>query len=85
MLANKVLCDNRIRFWVRDNGKGLTEEEQSYLFIPFSRITQIRIEGHGLGLSIVQRIVEKCGGEVGVESQVGQWSTFYFILPAWNG
>ena len=69
------------RFWIRDNGQGLTEEEQSHLFIPFSRIGQVGIEGHGLGLSIVQRIIEKCGGQVGVESQVGQGSTFYFTLP----
>jgi len=70
-----------IRFWVRDNGPGLTEEEQSHLFVPFTRISQVRIEGHGLGLSIVQRIVEKCRGQVGVESQEGYGSTFYFTLP----
>ncbi len=73
--------DNSIRFWVRDNGQGLCEEEQSHLFIPFTRINQARIEGQGLGLSIVQRIVAKCGGEVGVESQKGQGSLFYFTLP----
>ena len=71
-----------IHFWIRDNGKGLTKEEQSHLFIPFTHISQARIEGHGLGLSIVHRIVEKCGGQVGVESQIGQGSTFYFTLPA---
>ncbi|KHD08908.1 histidine kinase [Candidatus Thiomargarita nelsonii] len=71
-----------IRFWVHDNGQGLTPEQQSRLFVPFSRIGQSRVEGHGLGLSIVQRIVEKSGGQVGVESQVGQGSTFYFTLPA---
>lgn len=70
-----------IRFWVRDNGNGLTETEQNQLFVPFTRVSQARIEGHGLGLSIVQRIVEKCGGKVGVESQIGQGSTFYFTLP----
>ena len=69
-----------ITFWVRDNGQGLTEEEQKNLFIPFTRINQISVEGHGLGLSIVQRIVEKCGGKVGVESKIGKGSTFYFSL-----
>jgi signal transduction histidine kinase len=72
------------RFWVRDNGRGLTEEEQNQLFVPFTDMTQARIEGHGLGLSIVQRIIEKSGGKVGVESQVGQGSTFYFTLPEMN-
>ncbi len=71
-----------VRFWVRDNGHGLTPEEQAKLFMPFERLSQVRVSGHGLGLSIVRRIVEKLGGQVGVESQVGQGSTFWFSLPA---
>lgn len=74
--------DGMIRFWVRDNGQGLTPEEQSRLFVPFERLSQVRIEGHGLGLSIVQRIVTKLGGAVGVESEVGRGSIFSFTLPA---
>jgi signal transduction histidine kinase/DNA-binding response OmpR family regulator len=68
-------------FWVRDNGPGLTAEEQERLFTPFERLHQMRAKGHGLGLSIVKRIVEKLGGQVGVESQAGQGSTFFFALP----
>jgi signal transduction histidine kinase len=78
-----ALQKNRmIRFWVRDNGKGLSSQDQEKLFTPFARLNQIRIEGHGLGLSIVQRIVEKLGGWVGVESTgiPGQGSTFSFYL-----
>ncbi|OQY57325.1 MAG: hybrid sensor histidine kinase/response regulator [Candidatus Parabeggiatoa sp. nov. 2] len=71
-----------IRFWVRDNGEGLTSEQQSQLFVPFTRLSTARVEGHGLGLSIVQRVINRCGGQVGVESQVGQGSRFYFTLPA---
>ncbi len=74
--------DNLIRFWVRDNGPGLTPEEQTRLFRPFSRLGKTRQEGHGLGLSIVQRIAERLHGEVGVESTPGQGSLFYFTLPA---
>ncbi|HZY45391.1 MAG TPA: HAMP domain-containing sensor histidine kinase, partial [Anaerolineae bacterium] len=70
-----------IRFWVRDHGNGLTSEEQSRLFTAFTRLNQIRVTGHGLGLSIVRRIVEKLGGTVGVESQPGRGSTFFFTLP----
>jgi signal transduction histidine kinase len=70
-----------IRFWVRDNGSGLTPEEQKRLFVPFERLGQVRAQGHGLGLSIVRRIVEKLGGKVNVESEVGKGSTFYFTLP----
>lgn len=73
--------DDMVRFWVRDNGEGLTPEQQTQLFTPFTRVTQAKVEGHGLGLSIVQRIVHRLGGRVGVESIVGQGSTFYFTLP----
>jgi signal transduction histidine kinase len=71
-----------VRFWVQDNGIGLTPEQQSQLFTPFERLHNVRAEGHGLGLSIVQRILEKLGGEVGVESEVGEGSRFYFTLPS---
>ncbi|MBN1583353.1 MAG: hypothetical protein JXA89_21770 [Anaerolineae bacterium] len=71
----------QIRFWVRDNGPGIPTEELSRLFIPFTQLSQVETKGQGLGLSIVQRIVEKLGGKVGVESQVGQGSTFWFTLP----
>jgi signal transduction histidine kinase len=71
-----------IRFWVQDNGPGLTPEAQGLLFTEFTRLEELRAEGHGLGLSIVRRIVEKLGGEVGVESTLGQGSVFYFTLPA---
>lgn len=75
-------ADGSVRFWVRDNGAGLTPDEQDRLFIPFTKLSQVRAKGHGLGLSIVQGIVEKLGGQVGVESQMGQGSLFYFTLPA---
>ena len=71
-----------VRFWVHDNGNGLTAEEQSHLFTAFTRLGQTPIEGHGLGLSIVQRIIIRLNGEVGVESTTGQGSTFFFTLPA---
>lgn len=74
--------DGSICFWVRDNGPGLSKEAQARLFTPFTRLDRLRAEGHGLGLSIVQRIAEKLGGQVGVESKPGQGSTFYFTLPA---
>jgi len=79
--AGEGLGGGMIRFWVRDHGAGLTPEDQARLFTPFTRLDQVRVKGHGLGLSIVRRIVEKLGGQVGVESQVGQGSTFSFTLP----
>lgn len=76
-----------IRFWVRDNGKGLSQKEIAQLFIPFTRLVhphQKGREGHGLGLSIVHKIVEQLGGQVGIESELGQGSVFYFTLPVYN-
>ncbi|MBN1178511.1 MAG: PAS domain-containing sensor histidine kinase [Anaerolineae bacterium] len=71
-----------VRFWVRDNGPGLSPDEQALLFVPFTRLDRVRAKGHGLGLSIVRRIVERLGGQVGVDSQKGAGSTFWFTLPA---
>ena len=71
-----------VRFWVRDNGRGLTSEEQALLFTPFTRLDQVHTKGHGLGLSIVCHVVEKLGGQVSVESKTGQGSMFSFTLPA---
>jgi signal transduction histidine kinase len=81
-LGGEYMRDGMVRFWVRDNGPGLQPDEQARLFRAFTRLGQIKVEGHGLGLSIVQRIVDKLGGTVGVESKVGQGSLFYFTLPA---
>ncbi len=80
-LGATVLRNGMVRFWVKDNGVGLTQAEQEKLFTPRTRLHQTRARGEGLGLSIVRRIVEKCGGKVGVEGEVGQGSTFWFTLP----
>ncbi|MBN1217595.1 MAG: hybrid sensor histidine kinase/response regulator [Anaerolineae bacterium] len=76
--------NGQVHFWVQDNGPGLTAEEQARLFTPFTRLDQVRAKGHGLGLSIVRRIVEKLGGQVGIESEhvPGRGCIFSFTLPA---
>jgi PAS domain S-box-containing protein len=74
--------NNTVCFWVRDNGEGIAPEHVSELFQEFARLNTTPIEGHGLGLSIVRRIIEKLGGTVHVESTVGQGSIFSFTLPA---
>lgn len=73
--------EDKIRCWVRDNGQGLTPEQQDQLFVTQTRFDQMEIEGHGFGLSIVKRIIDKMGGEIGVESTLGQGSLFFFMLP----
>lgn len=82
-LGADVLADAQVRFWVRDNGDGILPEDQARLFVPFTRISQARAKGHGLGLSIVRRIVGRLNGQVGMESDgvPGHGSLFYFTLP----
>jgi len=79
------LKNGQIRFWISDNGMGIDVDAQEKIFLPFTRMSQAKIEGHGLGLSVVQRIVERLGGQVGVESEIGKGSRFYFTLPAAEG
>lgn len=81
-LGSSEVGNGRIRFWVRDNGQGLSAEQQAKLFIPFTRLEKNRADGTGLGLSIVQRISERLDGQVGVDSTPNQGSTFWFELPA---
>ncbi len=80
-LGAKKQADGTVRFWVSDNGPGIPPEDQARLFTPFTQLHQIRAEGHGLGLSIVQRVMDKLDGQVGVESRVGEGSFFFFVLP----
>ncbi len=80
-VGGEHLDDGMVRFWVQDNGNGLNEEERERVFTPFTRLSQIQVEGHGLGLSVVQRIVERLGGTVGVESPPENGARFYFTLP----
>ena len=60
-----------VRYWVRDHGIGLSPGQQATLFTEFSRLQNVNMEGHGLGLSVVKRIVETLGGQVGIESEMG--------------
>ena len=77
---------HRVCFWVRDNGPGLTADQMDRLFVEFTRVGDAgqagQFHGYGLGLSIVKRIVDKLGGDVGVQSQLGIGSVFRFYLPA---
>lgn len=80
-LGSERQSDGNIRFWVRDYGSGISEENQAKLFNPFMRLDSFQVQGHGLGLSTVRKIIEKLGGTVGVDSEIGEGSTFYFTLP----
>ena len=75
--------DDAIRIDVRDSGPGIPPDEQKRIFEAFYRMgsTDKAVEGTGLGLAITRRLVELHGGQLGIESEVGKGSSFYFTLP----
>jgi two-component system sensor histidine kinase KdpD len=75
--------DDQIEVSVADRGPGIEEFEQSLIFDKFYRGKDNRysVQGTGMGLAIARAVVEAHGGKVGVTSQVGQGSVFWFALP----
>lgn len=72
------------RIWVKDNGIGIGQEEQERIFERFYRVTKSRnkeVDGTGLGLAIVKHIILSLGGNIGLESVLGQGSIFKISLP----
>ncbi len=73
--------DGNVRLWVTDNGIGIPAEEKQKIFEPFHRLHSAQeYEGSGIGLAIVQKAVERMGGRVGIESEVGQGSRIWVEL-----
>ena len=74
--------DDRQRLYVycEDTGAGIPEDQLARIFERFVKLNDF-VQGTGLGLSICKAIIDKCGGEIGVDSEVGKGSTFWFKLP----
>ena len=68
-------------FHVEDTGSGISEEHRQSIFDRFVKLNSFA-QGTGLGLSISKSIVEQMGGRIGVESEVGRGSRFWFTIPA---
>lgn len=78
------LSDGEILFYVKDTGIGISNENFELIFDRFSQVessTKRKYGGNGLGLAISKAYIEKMGGRIWLESELGQGSTFYFTLP----
>lgn len=93
LLSNAIKCTNQgfislsykleegfVRVSVTDTGIGIAKEKQDTIFDRFVKLDDFR-QGTGLGLSICKMIIEKLGGKIGVESERGKGSSFWFTLP----
>ncbi|MGH2375337.1 MAG: PAS domain-containing hybrid sensor histidine kinase/response regulator [bacterium] len=82
-LSCEDTAGGRLRIKVKDTGPGIPRDKMPRLFIPFERLGAERtaVDGAGVGLALSKRLVEAMGGDIGVESEVGQGSTFWVEFP----
>jgi light-regulated signal transduction histidine kinase (bacteriophytochrome) len=74
--------EREYRFYVRDNGVGIDPKYHQSIFDLFYRIQDLKtVEGTGVGLTIVQRVLETYGGRIRVDSEKGRGTTFFFAIP----
>jgi signal transduction histidine kinase len=81
-LAAPAFSSKRVRLWVEDNGIGIDPQYHDRIFQVFERLHSLETyPGTGIGLAIVRKGIERLGGQVGLESELGQGSRFWIELP----
>ena len=80
ILGYNVAANKRLRIWVQDTGKGIAPEHLERVFERFFKVDEY-IPGAGLGLSICRTMAYSLGGEVGVDSKLGEGSKFWIEIP----
>ncbi len=83
LVENSIDENQKVKITITDSGKGIPKESIDKVFEPFERVGAelTEIEGSGLGLSIVKKLMTIMGGSIGVESKLGKGSTFWLELP----
>lgn len=74
--------DGKLIYHIKDNGRGIAEEEMHKVFEIFRRAGKETVPGEGMGMAYVKTLVQKYGGEITCQSQPGEGSTFSFSIPA---
>lgn len=83
MVSTTLAPNNMVRFAVEDNGIGIDAQYHEQIFLMFKRLHSAKTyKGTGIGLAICKKIVQRHGGEIGVSSEAGKGTTFWFTLPA---
>jgi signal transduction histidine kinase len=77
--------EDNFKFYVKDNGPGIKESDFNIIFLMFqSAQNNQNIDSHGIGLSIVKKIITENNGEIWLESELSKGTTFYFTIPKHN-